>query len=562
MAYAPTEQQPPLGRKSEELSEGEREIYSRFIQEEFVDKLIGFMSLEDRKGKDKFSVNSFLLFKGLFRNFDDSFLHLIKPHLERLTVDSQESSQRCAVEIIAALVRGSKHWTFEKTKAMWEFLIPLIRKAIPSITVESLEDWGTCMATAVESRDPRRIHWLLEALLDEPLTGESGSFADASRLYLIQGALCQQEWRVAELLHKLLSIIKSRLGHSYKNVRDRSGSVLCSILMYDSPLPNSLASLSPNRTDFVRSILPRLDCLLSLTATDKEDMSTAGVDMAKVKEGSAESEAVKLLKTITNWLLTHAVRAYNSCFQQFFDLLPYVILFDSQEEDPELQHHCRNTVSYMGQVELPDEFLPRAIEEVKKIAKQNLWYARKSILSYLQLMVFTNQFRISEQPAYLREIHDLVLGMMLDERLEVREMAAETFSGLLHYGIFTLEKDVQEKFRKMAKTKLSKKRKAGVAGSETPNGDSEHLLKRHAGVLGLACCVKAFPYDVPTWLPEMIIDLGSHLHDPIPIETTVKNALSDFRRTHHDNWQEHKQMFTEDQLVILTDLLVSPCYYA
>ncbi|XP_031565856.1 proteasome activator complex subunit 4-like [Actinia tenebrosa] len=179
MAYAPTEQQPPLGRKSEELSEGEREIYSRFIQEEFVDKLIGFMSLEDRKGKDKFSVNSFLLFKGLFRNFDDSFLHLIKPHLERLTVDSQESSQRCAVEIIAALVRGSKHWTFEKTKAMWEFLIPLIRKAIPSITVESLEDWGTCMATAVESRDPRRIHWLLEALLDEPLTGESGSFADA-----------------------------------------------------------------------------------------------------------------------------------------------------------------------------------------------------------------------------------------------------------------------------------------------------------------------------------------------------------------------------------------------
>lgn len=34
-----------------------------------------------------------------------------------------------------------------------------------------------------ESRDPRRIHWLLEALLDEPLTGESGSFADARYLY-------------------------------------------------------------------------------------------------------------------------------------------------------------------------------------------------------------------------------------------------------------------------------------------------------------------------------------------------------------------------------------------
>jgi hypothetical protein len=57
----------------------------------------------------------------------------------------------------------------------------------------------------------------------------------------------------------------------------------------------------------------------------------------------------------------------------------------------------------------------------------------------------------------------------------------------------------------------------------------ERLLKRHAGVLGLACCVKAFPYDVPNWLPEMIIDLGNHLHDPIPIEVSLfcqKRVLS------------------------------------
>ncbi|KAK3731823.1 hypothetical protein QZH41_020179, partial [Actinostola sp. cb2023] len=495
LTYAPSDQQPALGRKREALSESEREIFDRFSQEEFVEKFIEFLSLEDRKGKDKFSVNRFLLFK--------------------------ESSQRCAVEIIAALIRGSKHWTFAKTEAMWNFLIPLLRKAIPSITVESLEDWGTCMATAVESRDPRRIHWLLNALLDEPLSGDDGalicSFADASRLYLIQGALCQQEWRVAELLNKLLSLIQFRLGHSYKNVRDRSGSVLCSIFMYDIQLPHSLPTRSPRREDFVNGIIPRLDCLTKLTTIDDGSNPTAGVDMAKVKEGSVESEAVRLLKTITNWLLTHAVRALNSCSQEFFSLLPYVVLFDSQEEDPELQHHCRNTVSYMAQVELPIELLPRALESVKKIASQNLWYARKSILSYLQLMVFTNQFYITRNPSYIQEIRDLLLGLLLDERLEVREMAADTFSGLLHYGIFTLGKDTQDKFRKMANTKLSKKRKAG-ASSDNGSDESARLLKRHAGVLGLACCVKAFPYDVPSWLPEMVIELGDHLHDPIPIE--------------------------------------------
>ena len=38
--------------------------------------------------------------------------------------------------------------------------------------------------------------------------------------------------------------------------------------------------------------------------------------------------------------------------------------------------------------------------------------------------------------------------------------------------------------------------------------------------------------------------------------------LQDFKRTHQDNWAEHKQAFTEDQLAVLTDLLVSPSYYA
>ena len=46
------------------------------------------------------------------------------------------------------------------------------------------------------------------------------------------------------------------------------------------------------------------------------------------------------------------------------------------------------------------------------------------------------------------------------------------------------------------------------------------------------------------------------------LQMTVKKTLSDFRRTHHDNWHDHKQMFTDDQLVVLTDLLISPNYYA
>ena len=44
-------------------SQEEKPIYEAFSQEEFMSKFISFLSLEDRKGKDKFNVHRFVLFK-------------------------------------------------------------------------------------------------------------------------------------------------------------------------------------------------------------------------------------------------------------------------------------------------------------------------------------------------------------------------------------------------------------------------------------------------------------------------------------------------------------------
>ena len=48
-----------------------------------------------------------------------------------------------------------------------------------------------------------------------------------SRLYFIQGALFQQEWRVPDLLHRLMGVLERHLNHPYKNVRDRLGRLVC-----------------------------------------------------------------------------------------------------------------------------------------------------------------------------------------------------------------------------------------------------------------------------------------------------------------------------------------------
>ena len=66
----------------------------------------------------------FLIFQGLFRNFGDTFIDLFRGHLERLVEDtkpeSHETSHRCAAEILAGILRGAKHWPYEKVNYLYK----------------------------------------------------------------------------------------------------------------------------------------------------------------------------------------------------------------------------------------------------------------------------------------------------------------------------------------------------------------------------------------------------------------------------------------------------------
>uniref|UniRef100_A0A672TTU1 Proteasome activator subunit 4 n=1 Tax=Strigops habroptila TaxID=2489341 RepID=A0A672TTU1_STRHB len=538
----------------------EQIIYDHFSDPKFVEQLIKFLSLEDRKGKDKFNPRRFCLFKGLFRNFDDAFLPVLQPHLEELVADSHESTQRCVAEIIAGLIRGSKHWTFEKVEKLWKLLCPLLRTALSNITVETYNDWGTCIATSCESRDPRKLHWLFELLLESPLSGEGGSFVDACRLYVLQGGLAQQEWRVPELLHRLLKYLEPKLTQVYKNVRERIGSVLTYIFMIDVSLPNTAATKSPRVHEFTTRILENLKPLMEAD----EEIQNHVMEENGIGEQDERTQGIKLLKTILKWLMASAGRSFSTAVTEQLQLLPLFFKIAPVENDnsyDELKRDAKMCLSLMSQGLLYPQQVPLVLQVLKQTARSNSWHARYTVLTYLQTMVFYNLFIFLNNEEAVNDIRWLVIKLLEDEQLEVREMAATTLSGLLQCNFLTMDGPMQTHFEQLCKMRLPKKRKRdlGSVVDTIPSGD---LVKRHAGVLGLSACILSSPYDVPTWMPQLLMDLSAHLNDPQPIEMTVKKTLSNFRRTHHDNWQEHKQQFTDDQLLVLTDLLVSPCYYA
>eukprot|EP01027_Heterolobosea_sp_BB2_P003693 GEZU01005571.1.p2 GENE.GEZU01005571.1~~GEZU01005571.1.p2 ORF type:complete len:107 (+),score=30.05 GEZU01005571.1:297-617(+) len=93
--------------------------------------------------------------------------------------------------------------------------------------------------------------------------------------------------------------------------------------------------------------------------------------------------------------------------------------------------------------------------------------------------------------------------------------------------------------------------------------EQEAMIMRHCGVLGLSALVLAFPYEVPAFMPQILMRLASYQNDrDVTIQTTVRRTLMEFWRTHRDMWSiVHKQRFTEDELSTLIDIMISPSYY-
>ena len=71
----------------------------------------------------------------------------------------------------------------------------------------------------------------------------------------------------------------------------------------------------------------------------------------------------------------------------------------------------------------------------------------------------------------------------------------------------------QESFTSKVRSKARNKRVA----KKSDENNSASLVLRHASILGLCAYVNAYPYTVPESVPDVLMILSDHLHDPQPI---------------------------------------------
>ncbi|CAG4953561.1 unnamed protein product [Parnassius apollo] len=258
--------------KPEDMEEGERHLFEFFSDDANVDKLVAFLSVEEKKGKDKFNGVRFTMFRLLFAQFGERIANKFLKHALRCASESQEASQRLAAEIAAAALHAPRYWPRERALALQHAALDVIKAGLTAVTAETIEDWGTCLATGVEKLDPRRSGDILAALLDfcapqkadaTDHNDQEASFVVCARLIALQGALGTLTWRTAPLAAELLKRLESTnfIQHPYQNVRETVGRILMTIFDTELVFPGGDSGPAPRLVDFLASIRPRLAAL-------------------------------------------------------------------------------------------------------------------------------------------------------------------------------------------------------------------------------------------------------------------------------------------------------------
>jgi proteasome activator subunit 4 len=255
---------------------------------------------------------------------------------------------------------------------------------------------------------------------------------------------------------------------------------------------------------------------------------------------SSKKKDKLILITLVNTVYSLWGQSFNSMPEPVIELIPILAHYANETMDEELKNSCSvQLVHGMGTapVSVANAPLVLAIAKVAAIRCSH-WKAKLTMLKFLQVTIFANLYLFRP---YSEEVREIIVQLLSDPQLEVRVATADTLCGFIHCSFLPVDKALIEIITEW---------------TTSPNS-----LRRHAGVLALQAVIRAFPYTVPSFLPEILMTICRHANEREPIRGTVKKALNEFKRTHQDMWAQHKQEFNEDQLAILTSVLVSPNYY-
>lgn len=547
----------------------------------------GWLAAAQGQGFSSHNARFFeLLVDTLGANFLEPLMEVVR---EAVAATTEHSMQCIAAEALA----GAIHSRSPAAQDAWQgALWPVLKLAISNATVESAREWATCVRFAATGKGeggrqspPLRVALL--AALREEMPANAASWQLAKRLVMIGAALGEvsvgpQEDAIVEFRRALLAELQRTMASPAQQVRECVGGLLaleCAAAMWTSDGASSspwhehrrgveqfLSELPGKAMEAARSVQASAKSKSGGKADRAADaLEEQAINGVTAMEEDQDSGAIKFLETVLHMSIA-SIKSGDAVHlaPTVVGLLP-ALLAVQETHDADLSFLAKLALAYVKDLELTESTVPSVVTALVAAARADNWHTRAASLSFLQSFAFRNAYIVGSFE--LVNIRGMVLSLLSDPQIEVRELACTTLAGLIKAADPETGAAIRSTCLKAAgaspiAAKGSRNRSKVSAVRPGDNGAARpSVAAQHGAVLGLSACILSQPYDVPPWIPDMLMVLSRYAQEPPPVRTTVTRTFGDFKRTHADTWLLHKDEFTAEQLEVLSELTSSASYF-
>ncbi|KZT61305.1 hypothetical protein CALCODRAFT_514830 [Calocera cornea HHB12733] len=518
--------------------------------------------LSEETQSESTSPDAIFCIKSIFQLLGDAPLTAMRPVLVELLAADDMNKQRAAAEFLAGVVTGSKHWSLESQKLLWDWLKIQLPTTFKTIKTDTLGIWCSFITTVATNRDPRRLQPLIDYIIANGLEvdfNNQSSFEVVKKESFVRAIDADLGWRFSAWAGDFFERYWEEVGSQHEEVRTyiSEAFTLYVKLKWRPRLSAPTAEAfvrecrdpSPQRDVMGLQIGYKLDNLLKLIQKlpmwREERLHGA---MAPY------STYDKVAGTIVRFLfgMLHDINAAMA-FQYILPMIPELFRMLIMEDSVDLAARAAMLLIRMNGVPMPRSTLSTILDTLFDVIRTSTsWKVRLYAIPGLQVLYFRQLPSLSDET--VEDILAVLEESLMDEVVEVRQAASDTLSGILRCSSRQSVISFKDRFVIRAD--------ATPIPARSDPGFAAAVRTVHSAILGISALLGAYPYTVPSWCPDLMIFLEKHAYDPIPISTTVTETARTFRKTHIDTWREDQDKFNEDQLSALSTLITGSSYYA
>jgi Proteasome-substrate-size regulator, mid region/Domain of unknown function (DUF3437) len=533
------------------------------------------MSWVARSPRDMFNISQVRFYEALFRVYGSSALCSFTETLnsmvtalenkeEKIIEGVRDDNARVIVsEVVAGLARGLRLGARSSESEIVELIYRWSASLMDGMTGPEGAINGGCLVRLILTSSPGTVGSLISSRIVDsivtqrplvaPMDNGSAAHLQARRLRYIHACvadLLPGDLTIApRVLSAAIPDLTSQIafGHELKSVREEIARLLSMLASFSSQgaaatYRSGIETVASRQTSSVGADIGNGD---SSTA-DVTDETVQILRKAKSRQG----------ETLSRWVSVVYWNGDALCFGKYLPtLLPAIVSSLDEESDQDRVKHARLALSLAAQGVMNETVVAEIVRVCELISKSARYRVRGALLPFLQVLSFCRLFTATEET--LASVRKIVTNLLSDQQLEVRDAAASTLVPLIRDAPAAVTSNMRDEFASILRSTAGR----GHRGRRLVL-EGEVLCRRHGAVLGLSSMVMSRPYQVPPWMPSVLVQLAACINDAPPISASTRKLFADFMRTHRDEWSVHKRAFSEDELECVSELMVSPSYYA